>query len=60
MATLTIAGNVLVLWGRFIYRDENVAVTMVIRNLALADMLMGFYLITIGVQDYRYRNEYYK
>ncbi|XP_033165418.1 relaxin receptor 2 [Drosophila mauritiana] len=60
MATLTIAGNVLVLWGRFIYRDENVAVTMVIRNLALADMLMGFYLVTIGVQDYRYRNEYYK
>ncbi|KAH8247905.1 hypothetical protein KR038_011742, partial [Drosophila bunnanda] len=60
MATLTIAGNVLVLWGRFIYRDENMAVTMVIRNLALADMLMGFYLVTIGVQDYRYRNEYYK
>ncbi|XP_068158067.1 relaxin receptor 2 [Drosophila tropicalis] len=60
MATLTIAGNILVLWGRFIYRDENMAVTMVIRNLALADMLMGFYLITIGVQDYRYRNEYYK
>ncbi|KAI8046332.1 hypothetical protein M5D96_002534 [Drosophila gunungcola] len=40
MATLTIAGNVLVLWGRFIYRDENVAVTMVIRNLALADMVV--------------------
>ncbi|XP_017143235.1 relaxin receptor 2 [Drosophila miranda] len=60
MATLTISGNVLVLWGRFIYRDENIAVTMVIRNLALADMLMGFYLITIGIQDYRYRNEYYK
>ncbi|KAH8334965.1 hypothetical protein KR074_011934 [Drosophila pseudoananassae] len=59
MATLTIAGNVLVLWGRFIYRDENMAVTMVIRNLALADMLMGFYLVTIGVQDYRYRNKYY-
>lgn len=60
MATLTIAGNVLVLWGRFIYRDENMAVTMVIRNLALADMLMGFYLVTIGIQDYRYRNKYYQ
>ncbi|XP_030374368.1 relaxin receptor 2 [Scaptodrosophila lebanonensis] len=60
MATLTISGNVMVLWGRFIYRDEHMAVTMVIRNLALADMLMGFYLITIGVQDYRFRNEYYK
>lgn len=60
MATLSIVGNMMVLWGRFIYRDENVAVTMVIRNLALADLLMGFYLAIIGVQDYRYRHEYHK
>ncbi|ALC46963.1 Lgr3, partial [Drosophila busckii] len=60
MATLSIVGNLMVLWGRFIYRDENVAVTMVIRNLALADILMGFYLVAIGVQDFRYRNEYHK
>ncbi|XP_054086519.1 relaxin receptor 2 [Zeugodacus cucurbitae] len=60
MAFVTVVGNIMVLWGRFIYRDENIAVTMVIRNLALADILMGFYLITIGVQDYRYRSEYYK
>ncbi|XP_023166746.1 relaxin receptor 2 [Drosophila hydei] len=59
MATLSIVGNLMVLWGRFIYRDENVAVTMVIRNLALADMLMGFYLLMLGVQDYRYRDEYH-
>ncbi|XP_032589634.1 relaxin receptor 2 isoform X3 [Drosophila mojavensis] len=59
MATLSIAGNLMVLYGRFIYRDENVAVTMVIRNLALADMLMGFYLLILGVQDYRYRDEYH-
>ncbi|XP_030562535.1 relaxin receptor 2 [Drosophila novamexicana] len=60
MATLSIAGNLMVLWGRFIYRDENVAVTMVIRNLALADLLMGFYLLIIGVQDFRFRDEYHK
>ncbi|KAL7730155.1 hypothetical protein ACLKA6_009420 [Drosophila palustris] len=60
MATLSIVGNMMVLWGRFIYRDENVAVTMVIRNLALADLLMGVYLAIIGVQDYRYRHEYHK
>ncbi|XP_049303924.1 relaxin receptor 2 [Bactrocera dorsalis] len=60
MAFVTVIGNIMVLWGRFIYRDENIAVTMVIRNLALADILMGFYLITIGVQDYRYRSQYYK
>ncbi|XP_037942709.1 relaxin receptor 2-like [Teleopsis dalmanni] len=60
MATVTISGNIMVLWGRFIYRDENIAVTLVIRNLAFADILMGFYLLTIGVQDIRHRNEYYK
>ncbi|XP_034485945.1 relaxin receptor 2 [Drosophila innubila] len=60
MATLSIVGNLMVLWGRFIYRDENVAVTMVIRNLALADLLMGIYLAIIGVQDFRYRHEYHE
>uniref|UniRef100_A0A1A9X1V3 G-protein coupled receptors family 1 profile domain-containing protein n=1 Tax=Glossina brevipalpis TaxID=37001 RepID=A0A1A9X1V3_9MUSC len=60
MAFFTITGNIMVLWGRFIYRDENVAVTMVIRNLALADLLMGFYLLIIGMLDYRYRNEYHR
>lgn len=59
MAFITITGNIMVLWGRFIYRDENIAVTMVIRNLALADILMGFYLLTIGLQDIRYRNIYH-
>ncbi|XP_046803911.1 relaxin receptor 2 [Lucilia cuprina] len=58
MAFITITGNIMVLWGRFIYRDENIAVTMVIRNLAMADILMGFYLLTIGLQDYRYRDIY--
>ncbi|XP_073832031.1 leucine-rich repeat-containing G protein-coupled receptor 3 [Musca autumnalis] len=59
MAVITITGNIMVLWGRFIYRDENKAVTMVIRNLALADILMGFYLLIIGMQDQRYRDVYY-
>ncbi|XP_061389196.1 relaxin receptor 2 [Musca vetustissima] len=60
MAVITITGNIMVLWGRFIYRDENKAVTMVIRNLALADILMGFYLLIIGMQDHRYRNVYHR
>ncbi|XP_058979301.1 relaxin receptor 2 [Musca domestica] len=60
MAIITITGNIMVLWGRFIYRDENKAVTMVIRNLALADILMGFYLLIIGMQDHRYRNIYHR
>lgn len=56
MALVTCMGNGLVLWGRFALRDENRAVSMVIRNLAVADMLMGFYLVIISIQDFRYRN----
>lgn len=58
MATITCVGNGLVLWGRFTHRDESRAVSMVIRNLAVADMLMGFYLSVIGIQDYRSREHY--
>lgn len=56
---LTCLGNGLVLWGRFIYHDENRAVSIVIRNLAVADFLMGIYLSIIGVQDYRFRRQYH-
>lgn len=31
---------------------------MVIRNLAVADLLMGIYLLIIGIQDFRYREKY--
>lgn len=58
MATITCIGNSLVLWGRFTQRDENRAVSMVVRNLAVSDFLMGLYLSIIAVQDYRYRQRY--
>lgn len=55
---LTTVGNTLVLVSR--YRDENRAVSIVIRNLAMADILMGFYLSIIGIQDYRFRENYHE
>lgn len=58
MAILSIVGNSLVLWGRLTCHDDNRAVSLVIMNLAIADMLMGVYLLVIGLQDIRYRNEY--
>lgn len=58
IVTITIFGNILVLVSR--YRDENRAVSIVIRNLALADILMGLYLSIIGVQDYRFREKYHE
>lgn len=55
---ITTIGNTMVLVSR--YKDENRAVSIVIRNLALADILMGFYLSIIGVQDYRFREKYHE
>lgn len=59
MAIITCLGNSLVLWGRFTQRDENHAVSMVIRNLAVSDILMGVYLSIIGIQDWKFREEYH-
>lgn len=56
MAFVCGVGNVLVLWGR--YRDENRSVSIVIRNLAVADMLMAIYLFIIAIQDLRFRQKY--
>lgn len=60
MAVLTCLGNVLVLWVRCTFRDENKTVSTVIRNLAIADLFMGVYLLVISVQDIRYRDVYHK
>lgn len=59
MAVVTCLGNILVLYGRHIQRDENRALSMVIRNLAVSDMLMGVYLSLISIQDQRFRENYH-
>lgn len=58
IVVITTIGNSLVLVSR--YRDENRAVSVVIRNLAMADILMGIYLSIIGIQDYRFRETYHE
>lgn len=63
MALLTCFGNVLVLWVRCTGRDEkqtNKNVSTLIRNLAIADLFMGLYLLIISVQDERFRDNYHK
>lgn len=59
MAVLTCLGNILVLWVRCTFRDENKNVSTVIRNLAGADLFMGAYLLVIAVQDFRFRDVYH-
>lgn len=58
MALFTCTGNAMVLWGRFTSRDENRSVSIVIRNLAVSDFIMGLYLAIISFQDIRYRESY--
>ncbi len=58
MTFLTLVGNASVLWGRF--RDENRNVSIVIRNLAFSDILMGLYLAYIGYMDFYYRGSYHQ
>ncbi|EFX72488.1 hypothetical protein DAPPUDRAFT_290667 [Daphnia pulex] len=58
IAIFTLIGNSLVLLGRGILKDENKVPLNFIRSLAVADMLMGFYLFAIAIQDLQYREVY--
>lgn len=58
MALVSCIGNISVLWGRL--HDENRSVSLVIRNLAFSDMMMGIYLVIIGLTDARYRDVYHE
>ncbi|KOX79013.1 Relaxin receptor 1 [Melipona quadrifasciata] len=58
ISCVTCMGNVLVLWGRFTAKDENRVLTIIIRNLAVSDMLMGLYLFVIAIADVIFRDNY--
>ncbi|KZS16457.1 Relaxin receptor 1 [Daphnia magna] len=60
IAIFTLIGNSLVLLGRGILKDENKVPLNFIRSLAVADMLMGFYLFAIAIQDLQYREVYHQ
>lgn len=51
-------GNLLVLLGRSVLREDNQVHSFYIKNLSFADMLMGLYLIIIGFHDQLFRGNY--
>ncbi|KAH9525208.1 Relaxin receptor 1 [Bulinus truncatus] len=51
-------GNLLVLLGRFFMREDNRIHSFFIKNLSMADLLMGLYLLIIAVHDIKYRGDY--
>jgi len=60
MATLACAGNTMVLLGRLVAREPNPVHSLYIKTLALADLMMGVYLLVIAVTDWHYRDIYVK
>ncbi|XP_071500007.1 relaxin receptor 1-like [Diadema antillarum] len=57
---ITSLGNLGVLVSRAFMKAENKVHTVVVTNLCAADFLMGVYLLIIGTQDVRFRDEYNK
>ncbi|XP_060516209.1 relaxin receptor 2-like [Cylas formicarius] len=58
MCVVTVAGNTLVIFSRYLFRDENKTLSIVIKNLAVSDGLMGIYLLIIAIQDIKFRDNY--
>ncbi|XP_051170282.1 relaxin receptor 1 isoform X2 [Leptopilina boulardi] len=59
ISCVTCLGNSLVLWGRLTAKDENRVLSIVIKHLAVSDMLMGIYLFIIALEDIRFRDNYH-
>lgn len=60
MASLACAGNTMVLLGRLVAREPNPVHSLYIKTLALADLMMGVYLLVIAAADWHYRDIYVK
>ena len=60
LGILAFLGNLLVIIWRIIDKEENKVHSFLLTNLAVADMLMGVYLLTIAIMDVRWQGEYFK
>ena len=60
LGILAFLGNLLVIIWRIIDREENRVQSFLLANLAVADLLMGVYLLTIAIMDARWRGVYFR
>ena len=60
LGILAFLGNLFVIIWRIIDKEENRVHSFLLTNLAVADLLMGVYLLTIAVMDVRWRGIYFK
>ena len=59
LGILAFLGNLLVIIWRIIDKEENRVNSFLLTNLAVADMLMGVYMLTIAIMDLRWRGNYF-
>lgn len=58
VAISTCIGNIIVLTWRSLSRKEDLVLSLLVKNLSLADLLMGFYLIFVGAKDVAFQDKY--
>ena len=59
IAIVSLVGAVFVLVWRTLFKEKNVAQTIMLMHVAVADGLMGVYLFIIGAKDAMWSGEYY-
>ncbi|XP_050725676.1 relaxin receptor 2-like [Eriocheir sinensis] len=58
VAMATLVGNLTVLGGRCCIGDDNKVLSLFIRNLAVADLMTGLYLVVVAAKDVLFRARY--
>lgn len=58
MGSVGIGGNLFVIISRLVLREKNKAHSLYIKNLAIADLLMGLFLISIAFHDMSFRGHF--
>lgn len=58
VAIVTCVGNVIVLTWRSLGRKEDFILSFLVKNLSLADLMMGIYLVIVGMKDVGFKDKY--
>lgn len=60
LGIVALVGNLSVIFWRLVYGEDSKVQSFLLKNLAVADFIMGVYLIIIAVQDTRWQGEYFE
>lgn len=58
VAFFTCLGNLTVITWRSVSRNEDAVLSLFVKNLSFADLLMGVYLVSIGLNDIGFQDQY--